>query len=385
MDFLDGNRLTLLRSGSEFFPALEAAIARARHEIYLETYIFADDVAGRRIARALIEAAAHGVRVHVIVDGMSVRRYFGTVQEQLLAGDVSVLIYRPDITPFNFSRARLRRLHRKIAVIDGSVAFVGGINLIDDMNTPRHKPPRVDFAVRIEGPLVAVVRERAQELWHIVAWVNFKHRWTVPPVLGRFDVPPVGDQRAALVVRDNLRHRSDIEDAYLAAIEGATEEILIACAYFFPGRRFRRALAAAAARGVRVRLLLQARVEYVLLHYASRALYGSLLESGIQIDEYASSFLHAKVMVVDGVWATVGSSNIDPFSLLLAREANVMAEDPRFAQELRGILLQMMEQGARPVARQRWRRKAWHLRVRIWIAYGISRLLIGWFGYGRPY
>ena len=137
------------------------------------------------------------------------------------------------------------------------------------------------------------------------------------------------------MIRDNLRYRRDIERAYLAAIRTAKREILIANAYFFPGVRFRRALIAAAQRGVRVTLLLQARVEYLLLHYASRALYGQLLAAGIEIQEYHRSFLHAKVAVVDDHWATVGSSNIDPYSLLMAREANVFVRDPHFADQLR--------------------------------------------------
>ena len=227
-------------------------------------------------------------------------------------------------------------------MVDGTVAFVGGINVIDDRNCPGQTPPRVDFGVRVEGPLAAEVRAAAADLWVIVSLANFQPRWSVAAPAAVGGAPP-GYQRAALVVRDNLRHRSDIEDAYLHAIATATDEIVIACAYFFPGRAFRRALAEAAARGVTVKLVLQRRVEYVLLHYASRALYGTMLDAGVQIYEYSRSFLHAKVAVVDGRWATVGSSNIDPFSLLLAREANVVADDRRFAQEVRDALHRMIE------------------------------------------
>ena len=382
MELVDGNRLQLLQTGTEFFPALEAAIAGARHEIYLETYIFADDAAGRRIARALAEAAAQGVRTNVVVDGMTVKRYVGKLRERLLAAGVSFLIYRPDISPWDFSARRLRRLHRKIAVIDARVALVGGINVIDDMHTPGHVPPRYDYAVRIEGPLVGAIRAEADRLWRLVALSNFQMWTDVPPPPPAAETLPRGFQRAAFLIRDNFRHRSDIEDAYLAAIEQANEEIVLASAYFFPGIRFRRALVAAAARGVRVIVLLQARVEYVMLHYASRALYGALLDARVQIFEYTKSFLHAKVAVVDGRWATVGSSNIDPFSLLLAREANVVVEDRKFAKELRESLLQLVVDGARPVARARWRRQPLHQRVRIWIAYGVARFFIGWFGYG---
>ena len=177
-----------------------------------------------------------------------------------------------------------------------------------------------------------------KRLWTLVLLTQFGGGW--PDVDGPQPVHArrAATQRAAFLVRDNLWHRNDIEDAYLDAIGRARSEILIASSYFFPGLRFRRALAEAAARGVRVILLLQGRVEYRLLHYASRALYGALLDAGVEIHEYHKSFLHAKVAVIDRRWATVGSSNIDPFSLLLAREANVVVDDEAFASELRASL-----------------------------------------------
>jgi cardiolipin synthase len=189
--------------------------------------------------------------------------------------------------------------------------------------------------------------------------------------------------RAAFLVRDNLRHRRDIEEAYLAAIAGARSEILIASSYFFPGTGFRRALMEAAARGVRVVLLLQGRVEYVLLHYASHALYGAFLDAGIEIHEYRKSFLHAKVAVIDRRWATVGSSNIDPLSLLLAREANVVIDDREFAAALQQSLAVAMEAGAHQVRRERWKDQPLTERVAMWSCYGLARLLTGIFAYGQ--
>jgi cardiolipin synthase len=379
-EYVDGNRLVLLESGRDYFPALEEAIRSAQHEIYLEAYIYADDPTGRRIGEALADAAARGVAVHVLVDGFGSKAYLGALHGELLEAGVQVLVYRPDLTRLNFRRNRLRRMHRKLAVIDARVAFVGGINIIDDMNTPRHTPPRFDYAVRVEGPLLAQIQTEAENLWSLVAWVNFRQRWRVQRPVAP-DVMPRGYQRAALLVRDNVMHRSDIEDAYLYALQSAEEEIIIAVSYFFPGRRFRRALVEAAARGVRVSLVLQARVEYRLLHYASRALYGALLQSDIDIVEYHKSFMHAKVAVVDGRWATVGSSNIDPFSLLLAREANLAVDDRKFAQELRESLRHAIDDGARPVKRERWARLPLWNRVVIWGAYGLARGLIGLAGY----
>lgn len=381
-ELVEGNRIVLLCAGAEYFPALEAACDGAQYEIHVETYIFDGDAAGTRIANSLMRAAERGVDVHLLVDGYGSRQLDKALVEAMRAAGVRYLAYRPDIAPWRYPRQRLRRMHRKLAVIDGAVAFVGGINVIDDMHTPRHKPPRIDYAVRIEGPLVREIHPVVKRLWTLVEFMQLGESWpkTVLPPRDRL---PGGRQRAAFVVRDNLRHRSDIEEAYLSAIARARSEIVIACAYFFPGYRFRRALLDAAARGVRVVLLLQGRVEYVLLHFASRALYGPFLEAGIEIHEYHRSFLHAKVAVIDGHWATVGSSNIDPFSLLMAREANVVVEDREFAGELFRRLQGALVSGARQLEPEGWRERPLLLRAAIWISYGAARLLTGLFAYGR--
>ena len=214
-----------------------------------------------------------------------------------------------------------------------------------------------------------------------MSWASLRSRWH-PKKRVEVRALPAGTQRAALLVRDNIRHRFEIEDAYLEAIEAAREEIIIANAYFFPGIRFRHALMNAAERGVRVVLLLQGRVEYLLLHYASRALYGTLLEAGVEIHEYNQSFLHAKVAVIDGHWSTVGSSNIDPFSLMLAREANVAVEDRSFASELRASLHLALEGGAQYILKNVWMHQPLLRRASIWLAYGVTRFLMGMVGYG---
>jgi cardiolipin synthase len=383
-EFLPGNRVDLLETGAAYFPALAEAIGSAAREIYLETYIFEDDATGRAIAEALARAASRGVTVRVMVDGFGAREFPQKLLPGLLAQGVEVLVYRRELSAFKLRRHRLRRLHRKVVVVDGRVAFVGGINIIDDMDAPEHMSPRYDYAVRVEGPLLAPIHASSQRIWELVTWANFKRRFRV-----RSRVPalaePRGTVRAAFVVRDNLRHRRDIEDAYLAAIAQARAEVLLANAYFLPGRRFRRALAEAAGRGVRVTVLLQGRVEYFLLHYATQALYGSLLAQGIRIAEYHRSFLHAKVAVIDDAWATVGSSNIDPFSLLLAREANVVVRDHAFAANLRGSLERAMTQGAANLSVDDWKRKPWLHRVTSWLAYGLVRLMIGLAGYGRQH
>jgi cardiolipin synthase len=262
---------------------------------------------------------------------------------------------------------------------------VGGINIVDDYDAPvadpHVTPPRFDYAVRIEGPLAVEVRGTAARLWHKVAWAAVRKRSRLPPPP---QAPgPVGTQRAALVVRATTGHRRDIESAYLEQIAAAKVEVVIACAYFFPGRHFRRALSGAAARGVKIRLVLQGKIEYPFLHYASRGLYRGLLDAGIEIYEYNASLLHAKVGVFDRRTACVGSSNIDPFSLLLAREANVFVDDSGFATELRASLEEAIRLGGAPVAPARWRQQPFWARLRISIAYALARMIIGFYGFQR--
>lgn len=379
--FLGGNRITLLENGSDYFPALIAAIDGAAAEIYLESYIFADDATGRAVAAALARAAQRGIAARVLVDGFGAPDFQASLGRDLIAQGAEVQIYRPDVARLRLRRHRLRRLHRKLAVIDRRIAFIGGINVIDDMDTQREMPPRFDYAVAIEGPLLEPVHRAARHLWQLVRWASFRHRLPEPTAVPALP-PPCGEVEAAFVVRDNLRHRRDIEEAYLDAIEAAREEVVLANAYFLPGRRFRHALMAAAARGVRVVVLLQGRVEYVLLHYATQALYGSLIAAGISVIEYRHSFLHAKVAVIDGLWATVGSSNIDPFSLLLAREANVVVRDAGFARRLRQSLEQAISQGSTHIQAADLKKRSLFRRAASWLAYTVVRLAVGIAGYG---
>jgi cardiolipin synthase len=227
------------------------------------------------------------------------------------------------------------------------------------------------------------IHAATRRLWGLVSWASFRRRGKE---IERFVLDRAKHAVApgiTLVLRDNLRHRHDIEDAYLQAIAGAQREIIIANAYFLPGRVFSLALIQAAQRGIRVMLLLQGRVEYRIQHYATHALYDQLLAEGVEIYEYQPSYLHAKVAVVDGQWATVGSSNIDPFSLLLAREANLVVQDAGFAGELRANLLAAIANDAVRIGDGYDVPRSWMDRLVARISYGIVRLLIGLLGYGK--
>jgi len=380
--FVPGNQVTLLQNGEAYFPALEAAFDRATQEIYLETYIYENDATGQRIAEALKRAALRGVNVHVLIDGYGSQDLPRSMLDRLRADGVKAIVYRPKISPWTCRRERLRRMHRKIAVVDREVAFVGGINIIDDSEATGEMPPRYDYAVSVKGPLVDVVRLSAQRLWSRVAWSHFR-KGTVRSSALPVPATAGGQMGATFLVRDNIRHRRDIENAYMRAIEGAKSEIILAHAYFLPGLSFRHALIHAAGRGVRVVLLLQGRVEYYLQYYASRALYGTLIDGGIEIYEYRTSFLHSKVAVIDGHWATVGSSNIDPYSLLLSREANVVVDNEEFGATLTHSLKRTMETDGLQILSANWKQQPAWLRFLSWLSYGLVRLMMGISGYAR--
>lgn len=396
---LPGNDVDLLRGGGEFFPALVEAIDGAQHRIALETYIYTDDAAARSVTEALARAAHRGVDVHLTVDGFGTGMLPADIEAMLDAAGVSWRVYRP-VRGFRLQRRYLRRLHRKIAIIDDDMAFVGGINIIDDQN---HAPfngtalgPRYDFAMRVRGPLVAQIALTVDRLWWQMGMRAGVREVGVTGVAAEFpvmtDTPrprargefggasgrengrAPGSVLASLVLRDNVLNRRAIEREYLRALGTARHEVIIANAYFLPGVRFMRAVAACRRRGVRVRMLLQGQIEYRLQHYATRSLYHLLLRDGVEIHEYTASFLHAKVAVVDDRWATVGSSNIDPFSLLLAREANVVVWDATVAGELRAALENAIEYQARPVLPDAHAARRWWWRLADWCAYQVVRL-----------
>ena len=377
---VSGNQLRLLQGGAEFFPALIAAIDAARDEVHLETYIFNADPSAGAVRDALIGAARRGVQVRVLIDGVGSRELPAAWQAALEATGVSVLVYRPLVNNWRSDPHSLRRLHRKLAVIDARVAFLGGMNIIDDFEPVRLASPRLDFSVEVRGPLLVPIHRSVRHLWRLVALTQLQGHGRNTAIEPSW--PTDGHVRAAFVVRDNFAHRRDIERVYLAALALARDEIVIANAYFLPGRRFRKLLKNAAARGVPVHLLVQGHTDHPFFQSAARALYRDLLAAGVNIYEYQASELHAKVAVVDGHWATVGSSNIDPFSLLLAREANIVVDDAGFARDLRQRLQQAIGQSV-ALDPADWQRRPWPQRMMSWLAYGGVRLMVGLSGAGR--
>lgn len=389
--------MTLLETGDEFIPALCAAIDAATTSIHLETYIFRLDVTGQRVLSHLLQAAARRVRVRVVLDGFGSAEHAAIICSRLKAGGAQCRIYRPE--PSRWLQylplpSRLRRLHRKITSVDDRLAFIGGINMEDDSAGQaagsQGSGSWLDYAVKIEGPVVEEIVSAQEWVWLQVNHHRFFQRfrnWVSP----RYDqqargraTPRNSSVRVAFLIRDNLRHRHTIEAAYLTAIKAARGEVLLANAYFLPGRRIRRALMNAAQRGVRVRLLLQGRIEYPLQYRATRWLYQQFMQAGVEIYEYFPSYLHAKVAVVDRL-ATVGSSNLDAFSLLLAREANVLIDDAEFSGQLRASLNRAIARGGRLIEPTPYALGNGWMRLVDWAAYCLLRLGVVLTGQGRSY
>ena len=398
LHFKAGNAAALLENGVQFFPALCKAFDQAKHSIHVETYIFALDAAGTKILHHLKLAAQRGVKVRVMLDGFGSAQHAQQIQSDLHAVGAQCRIYHPEPKQFTFKSfdfKRLRRLHRKIIVVDSALAFVGGINFEDDYLA--HDPlrritdPRFDYAVQLTGPIVAEAVHaqdllwlqlnlrllvRAPRTWRHLRFRHHRHRATLQP--------STGVVQAALVLRDNLRYRKSIEAAYLEGIERAQHTIILANAYFLPGHKLRHALIQAARRGVSVKLLLQGKIEYHMQYHATRWIYDQFLKAGIEIYEYLPSFLHAKVAVMDE-GATVGSSNLDPFSLLLAREANVLIDDAVFTQTLRQSLETAMTHGSKVIEHSLYAHRPLFTRLTDALAYMLLRIGVALTGKGGDY
>ena len=366
------HEMRLLIGGVDLFAAMVDAMDAAKHEVWLETYIFDFAGSGADVAHALIRAAQRGVGVHVVVDGVGTGELPEAWAAQFALAGVQVRVFAPAVGIGFWLPSRWRRLHRKLCVVDNTVAFCGGINILDDYLDPHVegllKAPRLDYAIRMQGPLVKAAYDTMTQLWSRIEAVRDLRSQDLSGAIDalrgasqNLHLPALDETQ--LVLRDNVRHRAHIERTYRKAIGAARHDIIVANAYFFPGLRLRRALVMAARRGVRVRLLLQGQYEYFLPYRAARQLYGQLMAAGVEIYEYHASYLHAKVAVVDGKWLTVGSSNLDPFSLLLAREANVVAHDPALAHALQTSLIDAIEQGATRVDPQAYLGRGWRERM----------------------
>jgi cardiolipin synthase len=391
--WLPGNRIALLCCGEEYYPSVFQAIDTAEKEVLIETFIWFDDPVGRELRAALIRAAQRGAEVHVLIDGWGSPDLGDDFVQGLIDAGVRLRAFEPVRKLFGARINMLGRMHNKLAVIDGRVAYVGGINYAKDhVLALDPEQAKLDYAVRIEGPLVEQIQafcrtnlstpQPPRDMW--------LRRWRRLRQLRRDERMPSLDQGAvaAFVTRDNHRHTTDIERHYRAAIRSAQNRILIANAYFFPGYRLVRDLRRAARRGVQVDLILQGNPDMPWVQRATMRLYEHQMRARVRIHEYTERPLHAKVAVIDDHWATVGSSNLDPTSLSLNLEANVIVRDNAFAAVLREALDGVLEQSCTPVQRShpgRWR-SAWIVLRSMVVFHALRRFPVWarWAHHARP-
>jgi cardiolipin synthase len=361
--FTEGNQLTLLHSGGDFFPALISVIDAAKTEIYLETYIFSEDMTGMLVHDALCRAAQRGLHVHVITD------WYGTGHRRCKTLAQSFAEAGVRFRSFNawFKRGFVRT-HRKLFVADRQIAIAGGININNDFfaeGEHKHKLdfPRWDFATTITGPLVDEIYLLMSEQWQKIGKLDWRLRLEFFIRKRANGIAPHTPIVAALAPRDNVLYRSTIQKAYLQALGGARNRVLIATPYFAPGRKFRNALINAAKRGVSVTLLIGCG-DFAMQDAVAHSYYRKLLAQGVEIFEYRKSQLHAKVAAIDNDWSTVGSSNCDGLSLLINQEANILIKDRDFTDQVAGAILQGVEDSVRinpaDYVDISWRRKFWY-------------------------
>ena len=388
-DWQDGNAVRLLENGEDFFPRVFAAIEQARREILLETFILFEDKVGNQLHRVLIAAARRGVRVEMTVDGFGSAQLTPAFICALTAVGVRVRMFDPGSRLAGMRLNLFRRLHRKILVVDGQRAFIGGINFSADHLADFGPEAKQDYAVEVQGPVVADIHAFALDA--IASTAPARHAWRrraerLPersPTLS-----PQGEAKALFVCRDNQEHRNDIEQQYLQAIRAARSRVVIANAYFFPGYRLLRELRNAARRGVEVRLILQGQPDMPIAKLLARLLYNDLLRDGVQIHEYCQRPLHGKVALVDQEWSTVGSSNLDPLSLSLNLEANLLIRDPAFNQELNQRLEQLVARHCKRMVLERMVRGYFWRAPLIFLAYHFLRTfpaMAGWLPAHQPH
>ncbi|WP_020210614.1 cardiolipin synthase ClsB [Gilvimarinus chinensis] len=365
--YSQGNKLSLMQNGEEFFPTLLRRIRAAKHEIFLETFILEDDRVGGDIKKALLRAAKRGVWISVTADSWGSHFLKKEYIEELTEAGIVFQIYDPQPQWYNGRPKLFRRLHRKLAVIDGRYAFIGGINFCHDHLIGCGPHGKTDYMVEIEGPVVPEIRELCK------SYVRDARDKNLQDSIAFIENPPrEGNSEVAFVSRDNRHNRSNIEKSYLAAMRQAKKRIWIANAYFFPGYRFMRAIRQARKRGVEVKLVLQGDPDIPFALTLARTLYEVLVRSGVKVYEYRDRPLHAKIALIDDEWATIGSSNLDPLSLAFNLEANILVKDKHFNAQI-GEKINTLVEGSQLIENSWIKRRAWYLVVKDFFMYHALR------------
>jgi cardiolipin synthase A/B len=347
-----GNRVTVLLNGDEIFPAMLEAIRSARRTITFETFIYWRAQIGREFAEALAGRARAGVKVHVLLDFVGSNKMDPALLDLIRAAGGEVEKFHP-LCWYHLSRMN-NRTHRKLLVVDGRVGFTGGVGIADEWLGHAQDPQHWrDTHFRVEGPVVAQMQAAFMTNW-IKTRSEVHHTEDYFPELG-----PVGSHFAQMFHSSPEQGSEDIRLMYLLSIAAARKYILLEQAYFVPDDLTVELLVAALKRGVRLEVITPGpRIDHSAVRRASRSRWGALLEAGARIYEFQPTNLHAKVMTVDGVWSSVGSTNFDNRSFRLNDEANLNLYDAAFASRLEEIFEQDKAR-SQEVTLDEWRRRPW--------------------------
>ena len=353
----EGNGVTILKNGVRIFPSMLAAIRAAKKTINIEFYIYWDGEIGRMFAEALAERSRAGVKVNLILDAVGSGPMSHDLTDFLTRNGVNVEWYHP-LRWYNISRVN-HRTHRKLLIIDGEIGFCGGVGIADDWlgdaDTRGHWRETV---VRVEGPVVTQMQFAFLDNW-------IKSRGELLTGLNYFpQVEKRGTCLAQVVKSSPSEGSSTAKLLYIISIVAAKKSIYINSAYFVPDRDTTRAMEGAVRRGVDVRVIVPGEYTDVpIVRHAGRFYYGNLLRRGIRIFEYQPTMMHAKTMVVDGVWTTVGSSNFDDRSFRLNDEVNVNIYDESIAAQMEQMFFEDLAR-SEEVTRGRWLKRPWLERVK---------------------
>ncbi len=380
-DLIRGNRTRLLVDGPATFNAMKAAIARARGRILLQSYIVEDGGVAAEVAELLLRKAAEGVKVSMIYDAVGSITTPLDFFDRLVAGGVSVCTFNP-LNPVRRPGywGITHRDHRKLLVVDEDAAYTGGINIsrvYGSGSFGRRRAPVSrdtladgwrDTQIELQGPVVPVLAQVFE-----ATWAEQGCRGELGTPAPRRGVAEPGQRVVKVLVSDPREKENRIYSALLAAVDAAQVSVRLSMAYFAPGTDFVQALADAARRGVAVELMLPGRSDSTLALHAGRAYYTQLLEAGVRIHEMQHAIMHAKTAVIDGVFSTVGSSNLDWLSFVANSELNVIVLGEEFGAEMNALFEQDRAE-SEPVSLADWRRRGLHLRV----LEELSRLVERW-------
>ncbi|MFV8340876.1 phospholipase D-like domain-containing protein [Flavobacterium sp. XS2P39] len=326
--------LELVYSGEDYFSRLEAIILNSQFEIDIQMYIFENDLIGKRIITALKEAAARGVKIYILLDGLGSLSFPSEIRNDLKQSGINIRFFAPLFSAYTFYLGR--RLHHKVVVADAKIILIGGINVADKYYGTLTEPPWLDYAVQLNGEIAEPLQKLCRDLYFK------KRRLGSKKIKSAFHLQE--DALVRIIQNDWLKRKNEICNEYIKSIRNAKKEIIIVGSYFLPGLRIVQALKKASKNKVEIKLILSGISDLPMTRRATCFLYGKLLKYNIELYEWDKSILHGKTAVIDGCWTTIGSFNLNNLSSYGSVEMNVEINSIPFSTMYRSHLNQIIAQ-----------------------------------------